>query len=57
MGLHTAAADFDRDGFADLAMSVPGFDEPDPDLQRYNVGGVVVVYGTSGGLDPLGTGC
>lgn len=55
MGSRMASADFDGDGFADLAMSVPGFDEPDPDLQRINVGGVVVVYGTPDGLDPLST--
>ena len=55
MGERVASADFDGDGFADMAMSVPGFDEPDPDLQRINVGGVVVVYGTADGLDPLST--
>jgi FG-GAP repeat protein len=55
LGRRIASGDFDRDGFADLAMSVPGFDEPDPDLQRINVGGVVVVYGTASGLMPGGS--
>jgi hypothetical protein len=51
-GNRLASGDFDRDGFADLAVSVPGFDEPDPDVPRINVGGVVVVYGTADGLQP-----
>jgi FG-GAP repeat len=54
LGNRLASGDFDRDGFADLAMSVPGFDEPDPALQRINVGAVVVVYGTATGLMPRG---
>jgi len=53
-GAVMASGDFDRDGYADVAISVPGFDEPDVDAERINVGGVVVIYGTAGGLDPEG---
>lgn len=52
MGRQLASGDFDRDGYADLAISVPGFDEPDENDMRINVGGVVVIYGTDHGLDP-----
>ena len=52
LGQQIASGDFDHDGYADLAMSVPGYDEPDEAEQRINVGGVVVVYGTDHGLDP-----
>jgi hypothetical protein len=52
LGAQIASGDFDHDGYADLAMSVPGYDEPDEVNMRINVGGVVVVYGTAHGLDP-----
>ena len=54
-GHRIASADFNRDGYADLAIAVPGFDEPDVAAQRINVGGVVVVYGSADGLEPRGT--
>jgi hypothetical protein len=54
LGSQLAHGDFNRDGYADLVMSVPGFDEQDPDLQRINVGGLIVVYGGPDGLDPRG---
>ena len=51
-GRHLGSGDFDRDGYADLALSISGYDEPDESDMRINVGGVVVIYGTAGGLDP-----
>lgn len=51
-GTQVASGDFDRDGYADVAVTVAGFDEPDEVDMRINVGGVVVIYGTAHGLDP-----
>lgn len=48
------SGDFDRDGYADAAIAVPGYDEPDVEAQRINVGAVVVLYGSAAGLDPEG---
>jgi hypothetical protein len=50
-GSTIASGDFDRDGYADVAVSVHGYDEPDEAKQRINVGGIVVIYGTDHGLD------
>jgi hypothetical protein len=50
-GSEVASGDFDHDGYADVAVSVRGYDEPDESKQRINVGGVVVIYGTDHGLD------
>lgn len=50
-GSEIASGDFDRDGYADVAVSVDGYDEPDESRMRINVGGVVVIYGTDHGLD------
>ena len=50
-GSEIASGDFDHDGYADVAVSVRGYDEPDESKQRINVGGVVVIYGTDHGLD------
>jgi hypothetical protein len=54
LGAEIATGDFDRDGYADAAINVPGFDEPEADDQYINVGGVLAVYGSAGGLDPQG---
>lgn len=51
-GRYLASGDFDRDGYADLVISIPGYDEPDEADMRINVGGLVVIYGTAHGLDP-----
>jgi hypothetical protein len=49
-GWAVAAGDFDRDGYADLAIGVPG-----EDLSGMSaVGAVNVVYGSSGGLTGAG---
>ena len=53
-GSTIASGDFDRDGYADVAVSVHGYDEPDESRQRINVGGIVVIYGTDHGLDVNG---
>jgi len=49
------SGDFDRDGYADAAIAVPGYDEPDVEAQRINVGAVVVIYGSAAGLAPDGS--
>ncbi len=49
-GRGLAAADFDGDGFADLAAGVPG-DNPG---SKNDAGGVNVIYGTASGLDATG---
>ena len=45
-----ATGDFDRDGFADVAIGVPG----DP-LGGVATGAVVVIYGSAVGLDAIGS--
>lgn len=54
MGHRLASGDFDRDGFADLAIAIPGYDEPGSEFEKGNVGGVLVIYGSVAGLDPAG---
>lgn len=49
-GSTLAAGDFDRDGFADLAIGVPFEDVPSGSSQLTDVGAVNVVYGSAGGL-------
>jgi len=49
-GRSLAAADFDGDGFADLAAGVPG-DNPGT---KNDAGAVNVIYGTASGLDSSG---
>ncbi len=49
-GRGLAAGDFDGDGFADLAIGVPG-DNPGG---KNDAGGVNVIYGTVSGLDSTG---
>lgn len=49
-GWSLAAGDFDRDGYADLAIGAPGEDYDGKD----DVGAVNVVYGSSGGLTVTG---
>jgi hypothetical protein len=45
------AADFNGDGFADLAIGVPGEDIADDD----QAGSVIVIYGSEAGLNPVGS--
>ena len=52
-GSSLAAADFDGDGYDDLAVGVPG--ETDDTTGAVNAGMVVVVPGGAGGLDPTRT--
>jgi hypothetical protein len=47
-GYAVASADFDRDGFADLAIGQPGENVTGPDDRS---GAVTVVYGSTSGLD------
>ena len=59
-GYSLATGDFNGDGYGDLAIAIPNedffFDNPFPvpDDTYANIGGVEVVYGSAGGLDPLG---
>jgi hypothetical protein len=59
-GYSLATGDFNGDGYGDLAIGIPNedffFDNPFPvpDDTYANIGGVEVVYGSAGGLDPLG---
>ncbi len=46
-------ADFNDDGFEDLAIGIEGEDLPAPD-DVLNAGAVTVIYGSSGGLDAIG---
>ncbi|MGI3779990.1 MAG: hypothetical protein ACRYG2_04355, partial [Janthinobacterium lividum] len=47
-GSALASADFDHDGYADLAVGQPGRDLP----QGVDAGTVTVFYGSASGLDP-----
>jgi hypothetical protein len=49
-GWALAAGDFDADGYADLAIGVPG--EGDPTMD--DAGEVAIMYGTASGLSPTG---
>jgi hypothetical protein len=51
MGLTVAVADFNGDGFTDLATGVPGEDVG----SNADAGAVDVIYGSAAGLDPAGT--
>jgi hypothetical protein len=46
-------ADFNHDGFEDLAIGIEGEDLPPPD-DVLNAGAVEVIYGSAAGLDPVG---
>jgi hypothetical protein len=46
-----ARADFDADGFADLAVGIPGEDQG----QSVDLGGVHLLFGTAGGLTAAGS--
>jgi FG-GAP repeat len=48
LGTAAAAADFDRDGFADLVVGVPGEDIG----AVVDAGAISVIYGGAGGLNP-----
>jgi len=48
-GYTLAAGDFDGDGFDDLAVGVPFKDRT---ASKYDVGAVVIYYGSTGGLVP-----
>jgi FG-GAP repeat len=50
LGSGLAAADFDHDGFADLAIGVPGEDIG----TSLSAGAVIVLYGSAGGLTTAG---
>ncbi len=50
LGSSLAAADFDGDGYADLAIGAPAWDE-----DEHNAGAVAIVYGTPSGLSSSGT--
>jgi hypothetical protein len=48
-----ARADFNNDGFADLAVGIPGEDTP---AGTFSSGAVIVIYGSANGLTGAGTG-
>jgi hypothetical protein len=60
-GYSLTTGDFNADGYADLAIGIPNedffFDNPFPipDDTYTDIGGVEVIYGSAGGLDPLGS--
>jgi FG-GAP repeat len=50
-GAALASGDFDADGFADLAVGIPGEDQG----QSVDLGGVHLLFGTAGGLTAAGS--
>ncbi len=50
LGTALAAGDFDRNGYADLAIGIPGKDK----AARPDAGSVLVIYGRPGGLSSTG---
>ena len=54
-GYSLASADFDRDGYADLAIGAPGEDPTGEDTTIWFNGRVTVVYGGPGGLSGRAT--